>query len=1756
MLSTYQVTHQITEALPESTWSEICRRLRVEPAMLSACRHPGVLESLLSNDDSGELGKWKPGVLGLHTISSLIPEASPDPYSWLTETLAGRERLHNAYKSLFAGKIIYSASTDTDSDSLISATEAAVALRQEIVQKDDKLTQIAEEASKHPNIWRLPITCLYGLIEANESLIETLFTTEPFNLSELAIHILESNETPQTQYALIRSSSENLLPKARLCLAVALKKSSNPELHDLVNDSNLDIPDITQNTEQLSNFSDSLAEHTMESLLAIETDSEYALDKLADTLQASQSLTNKLAMRLGKAALEQGDAVSALAAFEQAKDFGGDLTELAIHTAEAKIALGIPGDALEILSHIDHKTPRSQLALARAYYSNGDIVLASATASDIVDSINSSSELSELANILGASGAHQDASLALEKAIPISKAPASLLVQQSKHLLACGRIQDARQTAFEAVALETQSAENRIALAEALTYQDAVMPPNYVEALLHWEKALNISPNDTNIQLQFARCALNSGQPEKTRNQCENILSNNEIDQNASNHDRAKLGVAHTLLAQSLLKLGETELASQHFQKATQIAPQSPEPWQAIASFHKLRGEYDRAYSALKSGHANISIDDSISKGMLLAEIGELQLTMQDNEMAIQSLKEASTLQPNDGRIHHQYGKALIAENNYLEAVNALQQASELSPADGAVWHDLGTAYQEIGDTSSALDSLQRAQASGLSSSNLSQLTGELALELQEYEVARVNLEPLVDDQTDDVKLLSTYGTVLESISDWENALRIYQRAINITPEDINLSAKIGACYLALDNYKAAIATLVPVAKKHTSDLRLQKALSKAFVQAEMWNEAMPYLEQVINLAPDDTISIKETALVSSKAGNQQRAIELLHRASALDPTDASVYSNLSKLYQNSKRWSESKTALDKALTLEPQNAKFHKQMADCLIMLGEEKAALDVLNQAISIDPDDIDVLGMLGESQFESQQYQHAHDTFLRAADLSNKEDHSTDSSRASYLARAGDSLIKQKQKAKATALWQKALIEDPQNAVLQKKLGEVLMVQDRYEEASTAFETAIEIDSESTKAVLGAAEAAMAIGEQNRAKRHLKTIGADCFESADTSYRAGLLHFQLKNYDAALSAFKVSNDLLPEKGIYRAMLARVLSLTTNSSTAAKEAEKALSHAPTDIDVLTNAGIVLLQSERRKSALKSLARAVDSIEADKNILMSIATELVRSQERRRLYERNDLRSDEERKIVAIALERLAKLGSNAMEMQEWLARAQSLVGDMETAIPALELAASQTESAEIYCALAASYRISGQLDKSEQAVRWVLDRYPDNTNALLEISNIYSVRKDYDGQIQSIERAISIDPNDAVAQYMLGKINILLENIDDAKTAIERAIQIEPEHSSWHFQLATLYREQNETDAALSHFHKAVRLSLEQQLEEDIVVNYQIELARAYSADGDAAAAKEQYDAALNKGHIEADLLIEAGNVCMQQEDMSAAMQRYQQATKLSPDNIKPLVGVLKCAVHLEDKDKSEAYALKILKQDPDNSTALTVLAELYAAKGDTSNALVSIDHAIENTNDPGPVIIEKARLLSEASKYTQALSVMESAIESLGENPNAWQMLGDLYEQSGDFEESINAFTKAIELAPLNFNYHLRIAELSIQHNDLDKAMIHLDNASKLQSDNQDSGKLQEILGNLFAARKQFDRAYKAYSSSIKLTPTNPDLYFNAGLALKQLKDYSEAMLMFKKSVEIDPQNVSAHRQLAAVSALSLISGEVTA
>ena len=144
----------------------------------------------------------------------------------------------------------------------------------------------------------------------------------------------------------------------------------------------------------------------------------------------------------------------ALAAFAQAERFGLDDFEAYVGTARAKIMLRQSSDALEVLSRAQDKSARRQLVLAQAQVSAGDLELATETASGCIASLDKVSELEECADILSAGGKHEAAATALEKAISISQWPEELMRWRSSELLQSGRIQDAREAGFQAMALK------------------------------------------------------------------------------------------------------------------------------------------------------------------------------------------------------------------------------------------------------------------------------------------------------------------------------------------------------------------------------------------------------------------------------------------------------------------------------------------------------------------------------------------------------------------------------------------------------------------------------------------------------------------------------------------------------------------------------------------------------------------------------------------------------------------------------------------------------------------------------------------------------------------------------------------------------------------------------------------------------------------------------------------------------------------------------------------------------------------------------------------------------------------------------------------------------------------------------------------------------------------------------------------------------------------------------------------------------
>jgi tetratricopeptide (TPR) repeat protein len=77
-----------------------------------------------------------------------------------------------------------------------------------------------------------------------------------------------------------------------------------------------------------------------------------------------------------------------------------------------------------------------------------------------------------------------------------------------------------------------------------------------------------------------------------------------------------------------------------------------------------------------------------------------------------------------------------------------------------------------------------------------------------------------------------------------------------------------------------------------------------------------------------------------------------------------------------------------------------------------------------------------------------------------------------------------------------------------------------------------------------------------------------------------------------------------------------------------------------------------------------------------------------------------------------------------------------------------------------------------------------------------------------------------------------------------------------------------------------------------------------------------------------------------------------------------------------------------------------------------------------------------------------------------------------------------------------------------------------------------------------------GRVFLSRRQHGQAIAAFRQAAVAAPLSAAPHFEAGLALKDTKDYTAAEIELRKAAKLAPKDRNAQRQLAAIIALNLV------
>ena len=176
--------------------------------------------------------------------------------------------------------------------------------------------------------------------------------------------------------------------------------------------------------------------------------------------------------------------------------------------------------------------------------------------------------------------------------------------------------------------------------------------------------------------------------------------------------------------------------------------------------------------------------------------------------------------------------------------------------------------------------------------------------------------------------------------------------------------------------------------------------------------------------------------------------------------------------------------------------------------------------------------------------------------------------------------------------------------------------------------------------------------------------------------------------------------------------------------------------------------------------------------------------------------------------------------------------------------------------------------------------------------------------------------------------------------------------------------------------------------------------------------------------------------------------------------------------------------------------------------------------------------------PEVLEAIRLYQE-KKVEEALAKLQEAIAAEPNDAVAYNALGVVYSQMGDFEQALAQFDKAISLKEPYYKAIYNKFNLLLSNGNIDEAEALLKDVVERHPDHSDGfinlGVLAGRRGNTESALEYFDRA-------IAIDANDFDAYSKKGQLLVVEKRYEESLAAFNKAVEINP-NYTPAKQAAA-------------
>ncbi len=477
----------------------------------------------------------------------------------------------------------------------------------------------------------------------------------------------------------------------------------------------------------------------------------------------------------------------------------------------------------------------------------------------------------------------------------------------------------------------------------------------------------------------------------------------------------------------------------------------------------------------------------------------------------------------------------------------------------------------------------------------------------------------------------------------------------------------------------------------------------------------------------------------------------------------------------------------------------------------------------------------------------------------------------------------------------------------------------------------------------------------------------------------------------------------------------------------------------------------------------------------------------------------------------------------------------------------------------------LSTLYVFAGRLEEAREEAGYVLDKDPNNLDALALFAGTVTTEGEIDGAMRRLESARPDHAAKAKFHLTMGSLQLRKQDIAGAEASFQEAARVEPDSADAHLALGTFYLAKREPAHAKEEFDLAAEKApvrsgtqirvvdfyrlLGQPDEGDRRLDELVKeapdfypawrrIAEYAYADKDYDRAQEALNHLLEASDKDPETIRMIAEVHLAKGENDEAQARFREAITIFQDYARrrpeqPSIHFRLAQLHIRvgEVEQAKSRLATVIELAPNSPSAVLLLSELQINGKEASKAIIPLEEL--STRQPTPLAFEllgKAYL--QEQRFSDATRSFNRFVELAPSEPRSHLMLGTSLLGEGKRAEGVRELEKALEMNPVYVEPLAFLASIDARQQRLGSALTRVqDQIAKITPTAQH----HFLLGQLYVASNQSDSAERAFRKAVEVDPNLNAAYAQLAQIYVRTNRTAEALVEMDKGLQHNPKNV---------------------